>query len=92
MRHALGASQLITGCGGYVPPFAPTEKPSRVAAIRGTDLYVMTREALAVFGGAEAIVSPGETVFIKPNFCTAGFLPVDGVANGSCTKLDIMGR
>ena len=87
---AFGASQLITGCGGITPPFAPTGKPSRVAAIRGTDLYVMTREALAVFGGAEAIVSPGETVFIKPNFCTAGFLPVDGVANGSCTKPDIV--
>jgi uncharacterized protein (DUF362 family) len=87
---ALGASQLITGCGGHTPPFAPTEESSRVAAIRGTDLYAMTREALAVFGGVEAIVSPGETVFIKPNFSTAGFLPVDGVANGSCTKPDIV--
>lgn len=87
---AIGASRLIPGCVGYTPLYAPTDKPARVAAIRGVDLYAMTREALAVFGGAEAIVSPGETVFIKPNFCTAGFLPVDGVANGSCTKPDIV--
>ena len=87
---ALSASRLLAGCGNYVPPFVPTDKPSRVAAIRGTDLYAMTREALAVFGGAEALVNPGETVFIKANFCTAGFLPVDGVATGSCTKPDIV--
>lgn len=87
---ALGAARLITGCGGYGPPVAPTDEVSRVAAIRGADLYAMTREALAAFGGAEAIVSSGDTVFIKPNFCTAGFLPVDGVANGSCTKPEIL--
>jgi uncharacterized protein (DUF362 family) len=87
---ALGASQLIPGCGFYDPPYTPTDKTARVAAVRGTDLAAMTREALAAFGGAEAIVAPGETVFIKANFCTAGFLPVDGVANGSCTKPDIL--
>ena len=36
------------------------------------------------------MINPGETVFIKANFCTAGFLPVDGVATGSCTKPDIV--
>jgi len=87
---ALGASHLLAGCGVYSPPFAPTENPARVAAVRGADLYAMTREALAVFGGAEAIVNPGETVFIKANFCTAGFLRVDGVATGSCTKPEIL--
>jgi uncharacterized protein (DUF362 family) len=87
---AVGASHLIAGCGCDAPPSTPTDKSARVAAIRGTDLYAMTREALAVFGGAEAIVSPGETVFIKANFCTAGFIPVDGVATGSCTKPEIL--
>lgn len=87
---AFGASQLFPGCGFPEAPSAPTDKPARVAAIRGTDLHVMTREALAVFGGAEAIINPGDTVFIKANFCTAGFLAVDGVANGSCTKPEIV--
>lgn len=87
---ALGVARFVTGCGGYATPFAPTAEGACVAAVRGTDLHAMSREALAVFGGAEAIVNPGETVFIKANFCTAGFLPVDGVANGSCTKPEIV--
>lgn len=87
---ALGASPWITGCDCFTPPLTPTDKSARVAAIRGLNLTTMTREALAVFGGAEAIVSPGESVFIKANFCTAGFLPVDGVATGSCTKPEIV--
>ncbi len=87
---AFGASQFMAGCRSYDTPFAPTGRRSRVAAIRGANLYRMTREALAAFGGAEALVRPGETVFIKPNFCTAGFLTVDGVATGSCTKPDIV--
>ncbi|MBN1514741.1 MAG: DUF362 domain-containing protein [Phycisphaerae bacterium] len=87
---ALGASQFIGGCRSVDPPYTPTAKPARVAAVRGANLYKMTREALAAFGGAEAIVSPGDTVFIKPNLCTAGFLTVDGVATGSCTKPDIV--
>lgn len=87
---ALGASQCLGGCRSIDPPFAPTAKSVRVAAVRGSNLFKMTRDALAAFGGAKAIVSPGDTVFIKPNFCTAGFLRVDGVASGSCTKPDIV--
>ena len=87
---ALGGARLLTGCGAPDPVPAPTDRRARVAAVRGTDLPAMTRDALAVFGGAAALVNPGETVFIKANFCTAGFLPVDGVANGSCTKPDIV--
>ena len=49
---------------------AMTEQTARVAAVRGDDLYTMTREALEAVGGAQKIVNPGETVFIKPNMVT----------------------
>ena len=40
---ALGAPQILTGCRGEEAAPKPI---ARVAAIRGEDLYAMTREAL----------------------------------------------
>lgn len=85
-----GGAGLLTGCPVPVPPFSPTSEPARVVAVRGTDLAEMAREALAAFGGAEAIVHPGETVFIKPNFITVGFLEHNGIEAGECTKPEIV--
>jgi uncharacterized protein (DUF362 family) len=99
---AAGASQLLTGCdgdGGTAPvetvtpvPTLASESSARVAAIRGSDLDSMTRDALDAVGGVEKIVNPGETVFIKPNMVTLPFAP--GIGNpfltGDCTKPEIV--
>jgi uncharacterized protein (DUF362 family) len=50
----------------------------------------MAREALAAFGGAAAIVSPGETVFIKPNFGSLGMVKYNPIAVGESVKPEIV--
>jgi uncharacterized protein (DUF362 family) len=60
-----------------------------VATIKGTDLGVMTRAALEVFGGAKSFVNPGDSVFIKMNLCTAGFTDEIVTLNGDSSKPDI---
>jgi len=92
---ALGAPQILAGCGGEEAAPKPTstlEPTARVAAIRGKDLYTMAREALEAVGGAQAIVNPGETVFIKPNMVTLPFAPALGnrFVVGECTKPEIV--
>ncbi|MBN1345368.1 MAG: DUF362 domain-containing protein [Phycisphaerae bacterium] len=92
----IGAAKCLTGCGTNPPPFipqpfdSPTEATARVAAIRGTDLYEMTRETLDALGGMGSIVHPGETVFIKPNFGTHGFTPFNTFQRGESTKPEIV--
>jgi uncharacterized protein (DUF362 family) len=71
-------------------PFAPVETPATVAAIRGNDLRAMTREALEAIGGIDAVVQPGQTVFIKPNFGSVGLVPRNTIAIGECTKPEIV--
>jgi len=85
----LGAPQMLTGCRGEE---AAPKPAARVAAIRGEDLYAMTREALEAVGGAQKIVSEGETVFIKPNMVTLPFVPSIGnrFVAGECTKPEIV--
>ena len=79
----------MTGCSSKEAASKPT---ARVAAIRGDDLYAMTREALEAVGGARKIVNEGETVFIKPNMVTLPF--VSSIGNrfvvGECTKPEIV--
>lgn len=101
---ALGTSQVLAGCQvdravapDIVPSPAPLPSPtplpsSRVAAIRGTDLYAMSRDALDAVGGIERVVNPGETVFIKPNMVTLPFVGAlgDPFAKGECTKPEIV--
>ena len=41
-----------------------------MAAIRGDNLDSMTHDAIDALGRMQAVVNPGETVFIKPNFVT----------------------
>jgi uncharacterized protein (DUF362 family) len=92
---ALGAPQILTGCKGEESTPKPTSRPAptaRVAAIRGTDLYAMTRDALEAVGGAQKIVNEGETVFIKPNMVMLPFVPFMGnrFLAGECTKPEIV--
>lgn len=93
---ALGAPQILTGCGGEeaaTPEATPRPEPTaRVAAVRGQDLYAMTREALEAVGGAQKIVNEGETIFIKPNMVMLPFVPFigDRFHAGECTKPEIV--
>ena len=50
----------------------------------------MARQALAALGGAGAIVSSGESVFIKPNFGSLGMVKYNPIAVGESTKPEIV--
>ncbi|MBN1813268.1 MAG: DUF362 domain-containing protein [Anaerolineae bacterium] len=90
------AGAALSACGGSpTPEKEATAAPApgaRVAAVRGDDLYAMTREVLQTLGGIEQVVKPGETVFIKPNMVT---LPWAAQGHspfrlGECTKPEIV--
>ena len=74
------------------PGTAPAPRPTRVSAVLGHDLDAMVREALEPLGGMAAIVSEGDTVFIKPNFAAfSGWVPDNNtITNGQCTKPEIV--
>jgi uncharacterized protein (DUF362 family) len=88
---ALGAPQIFTGCDKKKTPTQPAGINAQVAAVRGDDLAVMTRDVLDALGGIGEIVKQGETVFIKPNMVT---LPWARSRNpfitGECTKPEII--
>jgi uncharacterized protein (DUF362 family) len=92
---AAGAPAILGGCKdeqeATQTPEA-TEPTSRVAAVRGNDLYAMTRQALEAVGGIAAIVQPGETVFIKPNLVTIDWahLGRNPFLLGECAKIEIV--
>jgi uncharacterized protein (DUF362 family) len=72
-------------------PEIPVEPTASVAAVRGTDLYSMTRDVLERVGGIESVVHEGETVFIKPNMVTLPWASNGNVFhNGECTKPEIL--
>jgi len=91
----LAGARFLAGCGA-APPFipAPTDTPTdsigKVTAVKGTNLYQMTRELLEAIGGIESVVHPGETVFIKPNLSGLGFVPGNTFARGESTKIEII--
>lgn len=90
----VGASEFLAGCTLPCTPDeidpSPVDEPATVAVIRGDNLADMVREALAAFGGAAAIVSPGETVFIKPNFGSLGMVKYNPIAVGESVKPEIV--
>jgi len=88
-----GVPFILPGCKqsgtSYVPP--PSQINAQVAAIKGTDLYDMTRDLLSELDGIDKIVQPGETVFIKPNMVTLPWAPARNCfALGECTKVEIL--
>lgn len=93
---ALGASKCLFGCRATEIPFIPSpddipfEADAKVVAVRGLDLYEMTRQVLEGVGGIESIVEPGDTVFIKPNFGGLGFVDCNVFASGESTKVEIV--
>ena len=83
---AVGATSTLSGCSrrsnAVIPPVIPIDKRARVTTVLGNDLGDMSREVLESFGGASAIVTPGETVFIKTNLCAAGLVRHDPIPTG----------
>jgi uncharacterized protein (DUF362 family) len=72
---------------------AQTSNPlsSRVAAVKGDDLYAMTRDVLDALGGVETVVHEGETVFLKPNMIGLPWADsYSPFAVGECTKPEIL--
>lgn len=69
---------------------SPTEAPATVAAVKGRSLADMTGRALADLGGIDIIIAPGDTVFIKPNFLTAGLPRDNHTSTGEITKPEVV--
>jgi len=83
------AGALVPGCSDT--PTGPVEPTAQVAAVRGTDLYAMTRDVLDSIGGIDTVVHEGETVFIKPNMVTLPWAENrHPFALGECTKPEIV--
>ncbi len=89
---ALGIPGMLYGCGPEKTALPSSEGiAARVAAIRGEDLYAMTREALDAIGGMQSIVGEGESVFIKPNMVTFPWAKQNSCFHaGECTKPEII--
>ncbi|NIN70707.1 MAG: DUF362 domain-containing protein [Gemmatimonadetes bacterium] len=89
---AVGGCGTAGSQGPTTPdPEVPVEPTASVAAVRGTDLYSMTRDVLEGVGGIESVVHEGETVFIKPNMVTLPWASNGNVFhNGECTKPEIL--
>lgn len=91
---AVGAARVLAGCTPQCDidpvPDTPTDQPARVAAVRGDDLASLARAALDAFGGVAAIVRPGETVFIKPNFGAVGMVKYNPITQGDSVKPEIV--
>jgi uncharacterized protein (DUF362 family) len=75
-----------------VCPGSVVEPHALVAAVRGTDLYAMTRDVLSLLGGIQTVVGEGESVFIKPNMVTLPSARDDRnpFRGGECTKPEIL--
>ncbi|NIS66497.1 MAG: DUF362 domain-containing protein [Gemmatimonadales bacterium] len=85
---AVGGAALGACAKSATDPLEPT---ALVAAVRGNDLYSMSRDALEGLGGVGGIVHDGETVFIKPNMVTLPWASSGNCfANGECTKPEII--
>jgi len=77
-------------CRGSAQKPAP-EINAQVAAIRGDNLDVMTRDAIDALGGIHTVVNKGETVFIKPNFVSIPWAKDNKCFHaGECTKTEII--
>lgn len=64
---------------------------SVVSAIKGKDLYSMTRDAIDAIGGMESVIDIGDRVFIKPNFVNFPWAKENNCfQNGECTKPEII--
>jgi len=84
----VGSTALPACLSSTETPYDPT---AQVAAVRGTDLYDMTREVLQGIGGIGQVVHDGESVFIKPNMVSLPWADTaDRFRMGELTKPEIV--
>lgn len=87
---ALAAGGAVLGACGESPT-GPANPSTLVSAVTGTDLAGMARDVLGPLGGIEAVVHPGETVFIKPNMVSLPWAEEGrSFTGGECTKPEIV--
>lgn len=92
---AAGTSHILNGCNKK-SSLEPDPEPNaqinaQVVAIKGNDLYDMTRQSIEAVGGMPSIVNPEEIVFIKPNFVSFNLAETrECFKNGECTKPEIL--
>lgn len=89
---AMRAPALIASCAEKPAIQGPAKEiTAQVAAIRGTNLDAMTRDALDALGGITTVVDRGDSVFIKPNFVTIPWARYNNCFQaGECTKPEIL--
>ncbi len=89
---ALGTPWYLSNCQDkQTITKPPPDEKSKVSAILGDNLDSMTRDAIDALGGMQTIVSPGETVFIKPNFVSFPWAQYNNCFHtGECTKPEII--
>jgi uncharacterized protein (DUF362 family) len=88
----LGAPWLLANCSDNKTNQKASRKiRAQVAAIRGNNLDIMTRDALDALGGIQTIINEGDTVFIKPNFVSFPWAQSNNCFHiGECTKPEII--
>ncbi len=88
----LGTPLLFANCKDTKTVEAPSRvMNARVAAIRGSNLDTMTRDAIDALGGIKTVINKGDTVFIKPNFVSFPWAQYNNCFHqGECTKPEII--
>ncbi len=88
----MGSPWILVNCNDAKPAGNTSHQiNAQVAAIRGDNLYSITRDVLDALGGMKTIVNKGETVFIKPNFVTIPWANTNNCFHkGECTKPEII--
>ena len=82
-------------CSSLVPALAKEEGlivPSPVAISKGGDVTKTTNQALALLGGIDKVVKPGQRVFIKPNYIAGGLMGHDPVTSGEIPHPEVVAQ
>lgn len=88
---ASGGAGFFSGCPAFQsPPYTPTQRNARVVAVQSLNIRAMVRDIVDAFGGIHAIIAPGDRVFLKPNMFTAGWISLNPILSGECTKPDVV--
>lgn len=63
---------------------------TEVSIVKGRNLYSLTKKAINLLGGMRKIVSPGDKVFIKPNYVSGGLDGHDPVTAGEISNPEVV--
>ncbi len=63
---------------------------TEVSIVKGNNLYSLAKKAINLLGGMKKIVSPGDKVFIKPNYISGGMDGHDPVTAGEISHPEVV--